>query len=289
MKKVLALLCALVLLAGCSSDAKTLVSDPDTVIISGDGITYTKQDLFDDLKKNDISGVLRADLTERIASFEGIDMTEIETDVSSYFEELRTQYADSYETMMDYYGGEESFRDTIRSSYTLDALVRKYCDYNIDELLTDYSPVLARMQSFSTQEEAQAFIDNVNGGMTFDEACEAAGVETIPTETVYLSTSDIDSALIDYLSTSEVGISEYPVVVLNDNTDDDGEVTTTETYYAIETVSRDVEEFKDQFYSTVGSKIDTTDVFNYFFNKYNVEVFDQDVYETLSSEYEGIY
>ncbi len=289
MKKVLALLCALVLLAGCSSDAKTLVSDPDTVIISGDGITYTKQDLFDDLKKNDISGVLRADLTERIASFEGVDMTEIETDVSSYFEELRTQYADSYETMMDYYGGEESFRDTIRSSYTLDALVRKYCDYNIDELLTDYSPVLARMQSFSTQEEAQAFIDNVNGGMTFDEACEAAGVETIPTETVYLSTSDIDSALIDYLSTSEVGISEYPVVVLNDNTDDDGEVTTTETYYAIETVSRDVEEFKDQFYSTVGSKIDTTDVFNYFFNKYNVEVFDQDVYETLSSEYEGIY
>ena len=289
MKKVLALLCALVLLAGCSSDAKTLVSDPDTVIISGDGITYTKQDLFDDLKKNDISGVLRADLTERIASFEGVDMTEIETDVSSYFEELRTQYADSYETMMDYYGGEESFSDTIRSSYTLDALVRKYCDYNIDELLTDYSPVLARMQSFSTQEEAQAFIDNVNGGMTFDEACEAAGVETIPTETVYLSTSDIDSALIDYLSTSEVGISEYPVVVLNDNTDDDGEVTTTETYYAIETVSRDVEEFKDQFYSTVGSKIDTTDVFNYFFNKYNVEVFDQDVYETLSSEYEGIY
>ena len=289
MKKVLALLCALVLLAGCSSDAKTLVSDPDTVIISGDGITYTKQDLFDDLKKNDISGVLRADLTERIASFEGIDMTEIETDVSSYFEELRTQYADSYETMMDYYGGEESFRDTIRSSYTLDALVRKYCDYNIDELLTDYSPVLARMQSFSTQEEAQTFIDNINGGMTFDEACEAAGVETIPTETVYLSTSDIDSALIDYLSTSEVGISEYPVVVLNDNTDDDGEVTTTETYYAIETVSRDVEEFKDQFYSTVGSKIDTTDVFNYFFNKYNVEVFDQDVYETLSSEYEGIY
>ncbi len=288
MKKILAVLFALVLLAGCGSNAQTMVSDPDTVIISGNDITYTKQDLFNDLKKNDVTSVIRADLTNRIAGFEEIDMDEVTTKVNDYFEELKTQYADSYDSMLSYYGGEESFRKTIESSYTLDALLKKYCDYNLDSLVSEYTPVLAKMQSFSTQEEAQAMIDNIQNGMSFDDACTEAGITTLPTETVYLSTSDIDTQLIDYLSDSAVGVSEYPVVVLTDSTNDNGEVATTETYYVIETINRDVEEFKDEFYSAIGSEIDTTDVFNYYFNKYNIEVYDQDVYEALSSQYEGI-
>lgn len=287
MKKILAIICALFVLAACS-DQQTLVSDGSTAVIDGDGIVYTKQDLFEDLKKNDFSSIIRADLTERLANFEEIDLETINGKVEDYFTELKAQYADSYETMMSYYGGEESFRETITSSYLLDALIKKYCDYNFDSLVQEYSPVLAKVQSFSDEDKAKTMIENINNGMSFEEACEEAGVSTVPTETVYTTASDIDSQLKDWFYDCEVGLSASPVVVLTDTTGSDGAVTTTKSYYVIEVLEKDANEFKDEFYSSIGSELDTTSVFNYYFNKYNVEVYDQSVYEVLSETYEGI-
>lgn len=287
MKKILVALLALLMLAGCSSEV-TSVSDPDTVIISGDGVNYTKQDLFIDMKNGDITSILIADLTERIAGFEEIDMTEVEREVSSYFEELRTTYGDQYESMMDYYGGEESFRETMVSSYTLDALVEKYCDYHYDELVTEYVPVLVKMQSFDDEEAATKMIADINGGMTFEEACTEAGIDAVAGETVYTTASDIDEQLKNWFKDCEVGLTQTPVVVMTDSTDSEGVVTTTNTYYVIDVIANDANDFKEEFYRTIASDITTETVFNYYFEKYTIEVYDQDIYELLSKKYEGI-
>ncbi len=286
MRKLLVVLLALLVLAGCSSNV-TKVSNPDEEIISG-STGYTKQELFEAMKLGDYSSIILADLAERIAGFEEIDTEEFEEELEESLLSLQESYGDSYSTIMSYYGGESSYRTSYIYSHLVEALTERYVEYNFDDFVEEYEPVLAIMQSFDDQDEAQAMIDNINDGMTFEEASEEAGIETTATETVYTTSSDIDSQIWSWLSTAEVGLCDSPVVVLTDTTDDDGNVTTTYTYYVIEVIAIDADEFYDEFYSSISGDITTTEVFNYYFTKYTIEVYDQDVYDYLSENYEGI-
>lgn len=287
MKKMIVLCLAMLMLTACSQ-SQTMVSDPDEKIISGDGVNYTKQDLFNDLKKNDFTNIVLADLTEKIADFEEVDTTKVDEEVTEYVNNMKETYGDSYEAIIEYYGGEESFSDNLRSNYLLEAIEEKYCETNYDSLVTEYTPVLAKVVSFEDQATAEKMIADINGGASFEDAAKTAGIQTTVSDTVYTKVSDVNNEVWTYLSEAEtIGLCESPIVSLKDSTNSDGSVSTTQTYYVIEITGLDANEFREDFYDAVISDIGSATVYNYYFNKYNVEVYDQQVYEKLST-YEGI-
>ncbi len=286
MRKLLVVLLALLVLTGCSSNV-TQVSDPDEEIISG-AATYTKQELFEAMKVSDYSSIILADIAERIARFEGMDLDELEEELEETLVAMEESYGDYYTTIMSYYGGEDYYRLSYTYSYALDYLTELYVEYNYEDFVAEYEPVLVLLQSFDDETEAQTMIDNINSGMTFAEASEEAGFTSTPEETVYTTASDIDEQLMEWFAECEVGLVDTPVVITSESTDDDGETTTSYRYYVIEVISVDADEFFDEFYSSISSDIDTVDIFNYYFAKYTIEVYDQDVYDLLSETYEGI-
>lgn len=286
MRKLVVVLLALLVLTGCGSSV-TEVSNPDEEIISG-STSLTRQELYELMKLSDYSTIILIDLAERIAGFEGVDVDTIEEEFDEALVSLQETYGDSYDSIMSLYGGESSYRLTYLYSELLEALTEKYVEYNFDDLAAEYEPVLVLLQEFEDETEAQAMIDNINSGMTFAEASEEAGIETAATETVYTANSDLDTELLELFADGEVGLVDEPVVVTTESTDDDGNETTTYTYYVVEIVSIDASEFFDEFYSSISGDITTAVVFNYYFSKYTIEVYDQDVYDYLSENYEGI-
>ena len=75
MKKFLLSLSLLMMLCACSNASDVKVSNGDEVIWSSSKETYTSQDLFDDMKKNDYSSKIVTSILNKTAVLDGIDTT----------------------------------------------------------------------------------------------------------------------------------------------------------------------------------------------------------------------
>ena len=83
--------------------------------------------------------------------------------------------------------------------------------------------------------------------------------------------------------------SEYcPSIILvsNESTDSDGNKTSIDTYYVLNIVSRNTDDFKDDYIAVKTEKIGVEGVKDYMFNNHEIKFFDQSIYEMMSSKYE---
>ena len=60
------------------------------------------------------------------------------------------------------------------------------------------------------------------------------------------------------------------------------------SYYLINIIDRDVNNYKDDFVNYMKNKIDAKEVLNYYFDLYNVTIHDQTTYDLLKDEYTGL-
>ena len=82
MKKVLLVLVCLLALTACGSNHYSSVSDGTEVIYKdANGNSFTKEDLYETMKNNDVTDLLKINLIKKLANFEGIDMDEIANSV----------------------------------------------------------------------------------------------------------------------------------------------------------------------------------------------------------------
>lgn len=287
MKKILVACLTLFTLAACGQKY-TLVSEPQTPIIEGTNVSYTKQDFFDDLQNNDYTGIVLSSIMEKMALLEGLTEEEITSQVNETFEAQKVMYGDQFPMLMNYYGGEEQFRIILRSNVIASYLSDKYFEENFEDLKTKYTPVKAKVVYFNDLETAQTVLEQINEGKTIEMAAAENGYQSQVVETVYTDKSDISLQVKSFITTATEPTLSNVILDTITETAADGTVNSTERYYIAQVTNVDVETFKDEFFATILETEDIDEIINTYIVKYNVEVHDQKTYELLSQRFSGI-
>lgn len=289
MKKVIAILSCLFILTACGSAHYTTLSESDTPIFTRpDGTSYTSQDLYEDMKNSDVTDILKMRIINKLAEYEGVDVESIKTEMTEQVNELVESGYESFIT--SYFGGVENYINSSVSSKALDELSKLLIENDFDKYVEDYAPYKAEIVYFSDKDLAQAVIDAVNNEEnTFEYACTENGYDDEVTETLYTdSDSDLPVEVKDYvLNTDKTGLSDI-IEVSTTITDSDGNSTVNMRYYIVNLISKNVEDFKDEFISKITSDIDSDTTINSLLEKYGIDVHDQRVYELLTEEYEAV-
>ena len=286
MKKIIIVLFALLLLAGCSNNNHySYLSDGDDVLFTGPNTTYTKNDLYKSLKLSNTSGI-SSDILDQIAmGLEGIDMEQINADADSLIETYQSMGYESY--IIASYGSVEAYRKSYVSSLLLNELSKEYVKLDFDHLVEEKKPVKMQVASFASLEDAEKCIEDVKGGSTFDMAAVNNNADSAPVSSVY---TDDDTTLAfevkDYLNSNENTGPSSVIVNTTTTQGTDGTAVENNTYYVLNVESRDVEEFKDDVITLLASEVSTDDVKDYFLSSHKIEFFDQDLYKNMSSLYE---
>ena len=289
MKKVLLVLVCLLALTACGSDHYSSVSDGSEVIYkTSDGKLFTKENLYESMKNNDVTDLLKIDLIKKLANYEGIDMDEI---VNSVEEQTNGMVDAGYETFItSYYGTVENYKKSYIANEALNRLIKAEVEANFETYKEDYNPYKAEIVKFDTKEAAQAVIDAVNNSEnTFEYACTNNGYTDEVSEKLYSDKdNDLPAEVKEYvLNAKENGLSGVIEVTTAIN-DSEGNSSLNNTYYLVNLTSKNVEDFHDEFVSKVVEDIDKDTVINKLLEKYNLEVHDQRIYELLKAQYEAV-
>lgn len=280
MKKILISLFALLLLVGCSTKPYTDITDGDEVLFKGPDITYTKGDLYKVLKVASEDSI-ETDILNKIADGLKIDYSDVEKEADETIELYKSM---GYEEMIiSYYGSLEAFRDIYVQSSLMSKLAEVYINDNYDKLVDEDKPVSMQVAIFESQESADNFINDVtNNAKTFETAAIENGYETECPVSVYLDSDNLPLNVKSYLNaTADTGLSKVIVV---DSTDDTK--TETKSYYVLNIVSRNVEEFKEDYIDAKINSVSEDYVKNYMFETHDIKFYDQDIYEIMKSAYE---
>lgn len=283
MKKLIVVLFALLMLVGCTSKGYSKLSDGSDVIFTGPDVTYTKDDLYGLLKVSSEKSI-ENDLLKRIANSLEIDLTEVEKEADDMVEMYKSM---GYEqAIIAYYGTVDAFKETYMASGIMSKLSEVYIEDNYDKLVKDDKPVKMQLASFGDKETAEKFKNEVAEGTSFEEAATNNGYTTECPESVYLDSDDLPLPVKSYLNeTADIGLSSI-IVNTTASTDADGNPITLDTYYVLNVVSRDAEEFKEDYKATRLEKTGEAGVKDYLFSKHDIKFYDQDIYEIMKAQYE---
>lgn len=284
MKKLSLILIALLLLAACGSDNHTSkVSDGDTVIFTGPNITYTKANLYEDMKLNDITNYLNNDLILKIAELEGVDMDAIKEEAQAQVDEVVEAGQEYY--INYYYGSVDNYLAQMIPHYAGNELAKKDVENNLTMHEVDYSPFKAQIIYFDDEVLAKATVEEMDKGKELIEAAALNGYEDIIESKIYTLNDDLPTEIFDYVNNSNAG--DYGLVqAATTITDADGNSVINPRYYIINLISKDVNDFKDDFIDLVLQDVDTDTIVANLLNNYKVSIHDQRVYEVLSAKYE---
>ncbi len=287
MKKIVIVLFSLLLIAGCAGgNSYSSLSDGKDVIFTGADKSYTKEDLYKSLKVSSVDAIVN-DIVRNIALKYVEDLSEIEKEADDLIAEYTDQGYESY--IIAYYGSMEAFRESYISNMLLNELAKEYVTEKYDELVAEDKPVKMQIASFATMEEAEKCLEDCSNGSTFDMAAMNNNSNENPQSSIY---SDDDASLVyevkEYLNSNDsLGLS--PVIVYaNTTTDDEGNDVEEVTYYVLNVESRDPAEFKDEYIENAAMSASADDVKDYFLNKHQIKFYDQDLYDLVTAQYEGL-
>lgn len=285
MKKALVVLFTLLLLCACSSAPVTEISNGDDLFFTNaKGKGVTKQEIYENTKKSDISNTLKNTIVLKLATLEGINIEDLENGAKEYINSLVEQGYSEFITY--YYGSEESY---IKNSTVFDAtneLCKKAINEDFDTYLNDYNPFKAEIIYVDEEDTAKAIIEYYEkNNSTFAYACSENGYESEISPLIYNgNTNDLPDEVNNYIKNADIGVA--PVIKIDTvTTDTKGNSSTTSRYYLVNLVSKDYNQFKDEFLDTIVSDMDKDTVIVNLLNKYGIEVHDQDVHDLLKEAY----
>ncbi|MBQ6560308.1 MAG: hypothetical protein IJL85_05720 [Erysipelotrichaceae bacterium] len=287
MKKILIVFFSLLLIAGCANrNSYSALSDGKDVIYAGPDKSYTKEDLYKSLKLSSADTIVN-DILKNIALKYVDDLSEIEKEADDIIAEYTEMGYESY--IIAYYGSMETFRESYISNMLLNELAKEYVTEKYEELVAEDKPVKMQLASFNTLEEAEKCIEDYNNGSSFDMAALNNNSNEAPQSSIY---TDDDSTLVyevkEYLNSNDAtGLS--PVIIFaTKTTDDEGNDVEESTYYVLNVESRDPAEFKDEYIENAAASASADSVKEYFLNKHQIKFYDQDLYDLVTAQYEGL-
>lgn len=288
MKKIVLSLVCLGLLAACSSDNGAKVQNGNETVFISQNSRYTKQDHFETMKNNDYTAIIGNQIVKKIAELEGVDMEAVNKEADQRLQEMSETYGDYYTQLEQYYGGKENLKANLIASVSAEKLTYQYFDLNFDTLVNENKPVKMQLAYFDTKESAEAALEAINNGSTFDIAVLENGYKTDASPKIYLDGDALALEVKTYINADEkTGVSQIITAAVN-TTDADGNTVTTTRYYLINVIDRDVNNFKEDFLEVLYTNFDTKESLNHFFAKHDIEFYDQRTYDLLSATYEAL-
>ena len=289
MKKLITLAAFILLLTGCS-EATTFTSnltDGKTVVASVGNASISKQDIYENLmKENGVNYVLNAALTH-IADNTEIDQEALDADVKSTEDTWKAFLGDSIDSYVQAYYGYETFEE-YKTEVLVPArkqvlMINQYIDDNYETLAKQYMFVKARLIIVDDQATAVTVLSDLTSEkITFEEA-----VETYSTDSTNksnkgeiglisdLSTCTVDENVVMILpQLSKVGLYSIPVQL------------STGKYGILDIVETDKEVLKDQIDTELKNAEEVVvEAEGYFLKQNNFTVVD----EFLKSKIEALY
>ena len=285
MRKIITIAVICLMLCGCSNGHDANITNDSDIIWSSDNQTYTSKDLNELLKYQDYSIVLLNNILTKIGELEGIDvdtyLKETEDTVNMYVEQ---GLADQ---LIAYYGSVNNYKSLLIIDSIVTDLYDKVANEKYDEYKESNPPYKAEIAYFDDIEKAKNVVNSVkNNEHTFAFACEENGYTQTVTAAIYTDQSDLPVEVKSMaLNTTETGVTD-PIQSSTYITDDKGESTITPRYYVINIISKDADEFKDEFIQYIkDSLLDSNTVVGDYMRKYDLKVYDQRTYELLKQNY----
>ena len=287
MKKLLLCISLSIMLLACSSNSSIKINNADEVIYSSDKVSYTKQNLFDDMRKNDYSAKVASSILNQTAIADGIDLTTTEEELAEgydYYVEMLGQ-----ETVNYYFGSKENYI----KSYKTTEIISKYFEKEIlddyDTFVNEYKPYKAEIIYFDDESSADATIELYNNGEnTFAYAASESGYASEVSATIYTDKSDLPVD-VKSVALNANGPLTTKVITSTVQTDANGVSVTKDRYYVVNIISVDSEEIKDEFIThLVSNYLDSAATVAKVLNDHNVKFYDQTTYDLMKAAYPGI-
>ena len=280
MKKIITILLA------CSNSSNGLVNGNE-VIFKGPDMTFTKNDLYNALKAGNYSNLLITNLIETVATKENLDMSKYETQAEETMEMYKQIYGLNN---FDDYGGDDQFKKQLVVDAIITDKANAYIENNISTYISEDKPIKAQLAYFDEKEKADAVVEAVSKGSTFDMSVLENGYNNNAQEQIYLIGDEtLPAEVKEYINTStNKGLS--PVLLTTEtSTDSDGKEVQTPKYYLINITSRDYNEFKEDYISLKSTEVEDTTIFKEMFKNYDIKFYDQEAFNLINESYPGVF
>ncbi len=272
MKKIVAILAALLLITGCSDAYAEVKNSVDFVKVGND--TISSEDIYPSLVEyygieyviNFIHKViydaevtdydLQARIDEEIAKAK-------ETDGDEYY---KTQGFDT----------EDEYLVLITDVLIYEAIIKNYVNTNFENLVNSYLPVKMRVADFTDKETAEQAIKELKAGEGFNDVLDGKFTELYKGEEKVYSTLDtLPSEVVSYaMYADRPNIPDSPIST------SDGR------FYVVQITNTDPETFKEDI---VDSFINHSPIIqggmNYYTNKLGITFHDKAIHDLLLDSY----
>jgi hypothetical protein len=280
MKKLLIVALAALMLTGCY-DVTTKISDPKTVLITLDGATITKGDVYDIMSQADpYPAVVALTLSKKIILDKEVGRPDAVKTVADAAKAKFIEDADDdlegaleeagYDTIDEMY--EDKFMVEAQSDY----LVGNYLNTTYSTVSSTYAPRKARIIKIEKEDDADEALAAIKAGTSFSDVAEEYGVTGFDTElAIYYTGSALPTAVLTFLKDATLPtLSE----VIEDTTND--------VFYIVQINVADASKIQSEvvdFFKKEASFIELALLGYYESNGF--KIYDRALYDMINAQY----
>lgn len=281
MKKGLLIVFTTLLLIGCAQAPETQISNKDDVIVTVNGKSITKGDVYTMMSHQDISSDI-INLAKDYLVDSKVEVTEeLKKEAQKFLAEQKELLGEFFKT---YYG--ELTDEELLEEYFIPAqkqvqLMKAYFDANKDAILEANKPLKYLELTFDTQEKAEQALTRIKANEDIKKVVEELGTKGAnhQFEATVGSTSTIPAIVSEYLKSDEAKQLTWIKTPLKD--------TTTQKYLLIKTEELDSMKLMDEYRDVFASEAANIDkVFTEEFKNEDFRVYDQAIYDSIISNKE---
>lgn len=279
MKKLLASVLVLFLVAGCSSNPSAKLSTNE-VLFEINGKKVTENDLFNSFKVSD-AGSLAIEDAQTVLT-KDISEETIATEVAELLEKQKTDLGELFEAQIKSAGYEDEadyIERSLKPFVRLKTLIKGNLNDDYVDFATNYMPKELRIIQLESREAGAEAVEKASAGTSFDEIAEA-----------YAFGTTYDGSQKIYMMNDTKIPAEISKYVLEQNEPAKSGVIETSTgdvkFYMVEVVEPDVTKIKDKAIdAAMQISTLTTKYIAKFYKEAGFKVYDKTIYDLLQKDF----
>ena len=288
MKKLSLVLCAfamLITLSGCK-DARAEISNGNEEFVSVEGVSITKDDIYQLLKANAGNTTITM-IQEEIAKKEDIKLTDdMKKEAKKSLKELKKSFGgdEAFKSALKQYGFKDENDYLEKASYPAmktSALMKKYATENKKAVFEKYHPVKAVVIQAASKEKATSALEALKNNEAPKQIVADYGKKEVfdGSEKVYYLNSGLPAVVFDKIAaTTKAGVIDEVI-------EDAG----TQSFFVVKIVNLDPEKYSEEAIDAIskGSGELNNDMLKHYLKKYNFTIYDIDIYNQVKRINEG--
>ena len=283
MKKLILILISLLMFTGCVSEGKTDINNKDEVIYTIGDDKLVREDIYNlMLSQVGYAAVLDNALKfiyEKEVVLDENDNKKIEEE----FNEMKANYNTMWEDILlqSGFADEQAFKDTIIERKKEEKLNSKFVTEKFDHYTSLYNPKYIQYMTFTDIETAEKALADIKAGVDFKEVATTHSASGNNEEHVYTNVTSLPFDIKTFIDVATSPITSEIIANVEPATPETSTSPATEektTYYIVNVIDTDNNNFKDEFISAVGEIQETTDeMLKHYYDLYNFKVYNEEI------------